>query len=65
MFPGDPNGRPEEVWNCRCSVAAVVKGFKKAQMQKAMAEKQVEQPKTQGWESLPDNVTDRATAIDK
>ena len=29
MYPGDPNGRPEEVWNCRCSVAAVVKGFKK------------------------------------
>ena len=29
MFPGDQNGRPEEVWNCRCSVAAVIKGFKK------------------------------------
>ena len=29
MYPGDPNGRPEEVWNCRCAVAAVVKGFKK------------------------------------
>ena len=43
MFPGDPNGRPEEVWNCRCSVAAVVKGFKKAQVQRAMAEKQVEE----------------------
>ena len=42
MFPGDPSGRPEEVWNCRCTVAAVVKGFKKAQVQKAMAEKQVE-----------------------
>lgn len=47
MFPGDPNGRPEEVWNCRCSVAAVVKGFKKEQVQKAMAEKQVEEPKQQ------------------
>ena len=35
MFPGDPNGRPEETWNCRCTVAAVVKGFKKAQVQKA------------------------------
>lgn len=30
MYPGDPNGRPEETWNCRCTVAAVVKGFKKA-----------------------------------
>lgn len=29
MYPGDPNGRPEETWNCRCSVAAVIKGFKK------------------------------------
>lgn len=65
MYPGDPNGRPEELWNCRCSVAAVVKGFKKAQVQKAMAEKQVEEPKPQKWDNLPDNVTDRATAIDK
>ena len=29
MYPGDPSGRPEEVYNCRCTVAAVVKGFKK------------------------------------
>jgi uncharacterized protein with gpF-like domain len=29
MYPGDPNGRPEEVYNCRCTLAAVVKGFKK------------------------------------
>ena len=65
MFPGDPNGRPEETWNCRCTVAAVVKGFKKAKVQKAMAKKKVEATQPQGWESLPDNVTDRATAIDK
>lgn len=32
MYPGDPSGRPEEVYNCRCTVAAVVKGFKKAQV---------------------------------
>ena len=31
MYPGDPSGRPEELWNCRCTVAAVVKGFKKVQ----------------------------------
>ena len=30
MYPGDPNGRPEETWNCRCTVAAVVKGFRRA-----------------------------------
>ena len=29
MYPGDPSGRPEEVYNCRCTVAAVVRGFKK------------------------------------
>ena len=42
MFPGDPSGRPEEVYNCRCTLVAKVNGFKKAQVQKAMAEKQVE-----------------------
>ena len=31
MYPGDPSGRPEEVYNCRCTVAAVVKGFGKKQ----------------------------------
>lgn len=65
MFPGDPSAHGANVWNCRCSMAAVVKGFKKAQVQKAMAEKKVEATKPKGWENLPDNVTDRATAIDK
>ena len=67
LHPGDAmhGASGHNLYNCRCSIASKVVGFKKAQVQKAMAEKQVEEPKTQGWESLPDNVTDRATAIDK
>ena len=38
-YPGDPSGRPEEVYNCRCTMTAKVLGFKKVQVQKAMAEK--------------------------
>lgn len=65
MFPGDPSADGANVYNCRCSMSSVVKGFKKAQVEKAMDEKQVEAPKTQGWDNLPDSVTDRAAAIDK
>ena len=42
MFPGDPSAAGANVYNCRCSMASVVKGFKKAQVEKAMEE--VEQP---------------------
>ncbi len=45
MFPGDPGAHPANVYNCRCSIAAVVKGFKKAQVQKAMAQ-QAQPPAT-------------------
>lgn len=26
-FPGDPSGRPEEVYNCRCTLETVIDGF--------------------------------------
>lgn len=63
MYPGDPNGKPEETWNCRCSVAAVVKGFKKAQVQKAMAEKQVEERQANAF--TPAKTTAEAEAYAK
>ena len=50
MYPGDPSGRPEETWNCRCSVAAVVKGFKKAKVEKAMAENNDEKQQNENLE---------------
>ena len=29
MFPGDPNAHPANVYNCRCALATIVKGFRK------------------------------------
>ena len=26
-FPGDPDGEPGEVWNCRCTMRAIIKGI--------------------------------------
>ena len=30
MFPADPSGEPEEVYNCRCSMRTHIIGFKRA-----------------------------------
>lgn len=48
LHPGDAmhGASGHNLYNCRCSIASKVIGFKKAQVQKAMAEKQVEAPKT-------------------
>ena len=45
LHPGDAmhGASGHNLYNCRCSIASKVVGFKKAQVQKAMAEKQVEE----------------------
>ena len=63
MFPGDPSADGENLYNCRCSMAAVVKGFKKAQVEKAMEEKQVEAPQTAAFN--PAKTTAEAEAYAK
>lgn len=30
MYPGDPNGEPEEVYNCRCTMVTKIIGFRKS-----------------------------------
>lgn len=30
MYPGDPNAKPQNVYNCRCSIAAKVVGFEES-----------------------------------
>lgn len=42
-FPGDPEGRPEEVWNCRCTLVAWFPG--------------IEQEDPERWSRLPDGMT--------
>lgn len=65
MFPGDSSMGASgwNLYNCRCSVAAVVKGFKKAQMQTATAEKQVEEQRATSF--TPAKTTAEAEAYAK
>ena len=46
MFPGDPSADGANVYNCRCTLVARVKGFKNAQVQNAMEEVIETAPKT-------------------
>lgn len=45
MYPGDPSGRPEEVYNCRCTVLAKINGFKKTTVKRVMQEREEEREK--------------------
>ena len=63
MYPGDPSADGANLWNCRCTIAAVVKGFKSAQAQKAMAEKQAEERQASAF--TPTKTTEEAEAYAK
>ena len=60
LHPGDSmhGASGHNLYNCRCSIASKVIGFKKAQVQKAMAEKQVEEPQTTAF--TPAKTTEEA-----
>lgn len=40
MYPGDPDGDPEEVYGCRCTMVAEVLGFRKLKYSKKRAERE-------------------------
>lgn len=40
MYPGDPDGDPEEVYGCRCTMISEIKGFRHKKFSKARAERQ-------------------------
>ena len=58
MFPGDPTADGANVYNCRCTLGYRVAGFEKAQVQEAMAEKQVEAPQATAF--TPAKTTEEA-----
>ena len=43
-YPGDPHGPASEVWNCRCTIRAMVKGFE-------------DEPWEDRWSRLPEGMT--------
>ena len=65
LHPGDAihGASGHNLYNCRCSIASKVIGFKKAQVQKAMAEKQVEERQANAF--TPAKTTAEAEAYAK
>ena len=59
MFPGDASSASgHNLYNCRCTMASVVKGFNKAQVEKAMSEEQAKEHQTSGF--VPAKTTEEA-----
>lgn len=76
LHPGDAmhGASGHNLYNCRCSIASKVIGFKKAKVQKAMAEKKVEEPqistREQAYKALTEDigfgsVSDNVSVIDE
>ena len=76
LHPGDAmhGASGHNLYNCRCSIASKVIGFKKAQVQKAMAEKKAEEPqistREQAYKALTEDigfgsVSDNVSVIDE
>ena len=63
MYPGDPSADPANIYSCRCAIGYKVTGFKKAQVQKDMAEKQVEERQASAF--TPAKTTEGAEAYAK
>ena len=65
LHPGDAmhGASGHNLYNCRCSIASKVIGFKKAKVQKAMAEKQVEERQASAF--TPAKTTEEAEAYAK
>ena len=57
MYPGDPSADPANVYNCRCSIRSIVKGFKwNEEVEEEIEETNVVQGKdlSETWERRPD-----------
>jgi len=74
MYPGDPNGDPSEVWNCRCTVRSEIVGFVssetgelslvKGQRDETMHDKQIEEQREERQRTGKDEGKDKSKNFD-